>query len=199
VPAARAIPRDAERPYAIRHRAGQTEPYPSGLRDLNRCPFPIQLPHAAWLDRDDAESLVSVGFAPRWSTAGTFEEVLHGLSMIADGLLLDDYGPGGKPRVIGPCFGQLPTPLSEAGRLSPPGAPFVFLLNTQIPYVPRMSTMPQQYGLLFKAWLKAISSHVKIVTVKLGQEDIMAKTWPSVVRLWSSHRIGARGVCGGFL
>ena len=194
VPAAHAVPCKTEGPHAVWHRARQSEPHPSCLRNLDLGAVAVQLPHVTGTDRNDAEPLVPVGLTPRRSAANASEEVLHGLAVIPDRLLLNDHGPGGEPWIIGSGLGQLPTAFGEAGHLPPSRSPFVFLLDAQVPHVSRVHTVSQQYGLLFGSWLESVPGHTKIVAANTGQEDVMPKIWPCHVRLRFSPRSEVRGV-----
>jgi hypothetical protein len=103
--------------------------------------------------------------------AGAFEEVLHGLVMVPDRLLLNDHRPGGEPRVICPGFSQLPTALRETGHLPATGAPLILLLHAQIPHIPSVPTVSQKYGLLFGCRVDTVSVHMKIIANIRGKRN----------------------------
>ncbi len=162
-------------PYAVRFHplgdgARQAEPHPSCLRDFDLSPVPIQPPHVALPDPDHPEPFVSASLAPRRTTAGAFEEVLHGPVMVSDRLLLNYHGPEGEPWVIRPGFGQLPTPLREPWHLAAPSAPLILLLHAQVPYVPSVPAVLQQHGLLFGSYMDTIPKHANIIAENTSQE-----------------------------
>ena len=70
MPAARAVHRHPVRLHAWRHRAGPAETHPPGLRHPHLADMAGQATHLAGLERDDPESLIPPGLAPRRPPAG---------------------------------------------------------------------------------------------------------------------------------
>jgi PLP dependent protein len=107
----------------------------------------VQLLDVARLHSDLPKAFVHTGLAPRRTTVGAGEKVLHGLRKVSEGLLLHRLRSGSQPITLGADLGQLRR-LQAVPRGAAARTPKLLLLYRQIPHEPCMPAMLQQHVFL---------------------------------------------------
>jgi hypothetical protein len=120
---------------------------------------------------------------------GAGEEVPHGLSEVAQRLLLHGLRPGRQPVVFGAGLGQLrrllAVPRGATARL-----PQLLLLHGQVPHEPRMPAMLQQHRLLSRRRQQPESRHSRNVSAPTDKDGNCP---PAHVRIGVPPRHKCRG------
>ena len=145
------------------HRARQPKPHPPHLGNPDPTETTVQLLDVMRSQADLSKPLVHTGFTPCRATMRAVKEVLHRLCEISQRLLLRRLTPSTKPRILGPCLGQLRSLFQIAGSLAP-RLPMPLLLHRQIPDVPRIPAMSQQLLLLLRSRHQSEPRHSRTIT-----------------------------------
>jgi hypothetical protein len=112
--------------------------------------------------RDLPKPFMHTGFTPRRAAVSTGKEVLHGLCVIPQRLLLHRLTPGTKPGVLGARLRQLRRLLDIVGSPAP-RLPVLLLLYRQIPHIPRITAMRHQCLLLLRGGQQPEPGHTRTV------------------------------------
>jgi hypothetical protein len=129
------------------------------------------------------EAFIYTGLAPRWTAMSAGEEVLHGLSEVAQRLLLHRLRPGRQPVVVGAGLGQL-RGLLVVTRCAASGLPKLLLLHGQIPHKSRMPAMLQQPRPLSGCWQQTKPRHTRNVAANTDTFSLDGSA--GISRQWSA-------------
>ena len=162
VPAAASITSNAVR---LHPRGNRPAPAKSDPPDLGHPYAPIasvDCLHLVRLEPHLPETFVPPGLTPGRTPMGAGEEVLHGLSKVAQRLLLYRCRSGRQPLMFGTDFGQLRALLRIPGDATS-WLPKL-LLDGQVPHKPRMPAMLQEHHLLCRCWQQPKPRHSRKIS-----------------------------------
>ena len=94
---------------------------------------------------------------------GSHEVAVHGLSMVTDGLLLNQLTAFAQPRMLRAGSRQLPALFQVAGCGSASSMPVRFLFHAQVPYEPGVRAMSEQDRFLIRCKRKTETMHANII------------------------------------
>jgi hypothetical protein len=155
---------DSERLHATRYSARPAEPDPPTFRDKHFTALAVKSANMFRSDRNNTESFMAPGFAPRRFTVGSGEEVPHGLGKITQRLLLDHLTPVGQPGMFPPRSGELPTLFRVTRSLHAPRTPPSLLLAGKVPHEPSMFAMRPQHCILGSQRKQTEARHTKTLS-----------------------------------
>src|SRR5262249_24938761 len=143
---------------------GPAEPDPADLRDADLAPVPVQTAYVGRLDGHDPETLIAPGLAPARPAVRPGEEVPHCLREVPQRLLLHYLGAVPQPGVPGAGGGDLLALLQVARRAVPARPPVRVLFRREVPHVPGVRTVPQQYRFLLRSGDQPVPGHTNTIS-----------------------------------
>lgn len=143
-----------------------SESAPSQLRDAHYSDMARQPANVAGLYRNNPKALGPASFPPSRLPGRVvwIEEGRHGLTKVAQGLLLYHLGPCGEPRIFRSGFGQLATLFQVARSTRLPAMPMRVLFNREVPDKPGMCAVVSQRRLLTGRRKQTVTRHANMIS-----------------------------------
>jgi hypothetical protein len=166
VPAAGSIESHAVRLHVVRHHARPAKTHPANFRDAHCSDMARQTANVMGPYRNNPKAFGAASFPPSRPPGRVvrIEEGHHGLTKVAQGLLLYHLGPCGEPRIFRSGFGQLATLFQVAGSTCLPEMPMRVLFNREVPDEPGMCAVVPQRRLLTGGRKQTVTRHTNMIS-----------------------------------